>query len=75
MLSVTPNIKDRPDVRARRIKKLEAEKRKYKKTIEKSESLIKVWTNPEKELTWERARSITNCYDHLSGCFSFGQVS
>ena len=61
--------KDRPDVRMRRIKKLEAEKRKYIRTIEKSESLIKIWTKPEKELTWERARSIANYYNHISSCF------
>ena len=61
--------KDRPDVRFRRIKKLEAEKRKYERTIKKSKTLIEFWTNPEKELTWERARYIANYHDHISACF------
>lgn len=63
------NYKDRPDVRIRRIKNLEAEKRKFTRFIKKSEACIKLWTNPDKELTWERARDIANYYDHISGCF------
>ena len=61
--------KDQPDVRARRVKKLEAERRKYEKVIEKSKALIKAWTNPEKDLTWERARKIANYYDHIRTSF------
>ena len=61
--------KDAPGVRAGRVKKLEAEKRKYSKTIEKSKALIEMWTNPEKDLTWERARKIANYYDHIRTCF------
>lgn len=38
--------KERPDVRARRIKKLESERRKVAKHVERSEMLVKLWLNP-----------------------------
>jgi hypothetical protein len=41
--------KERPDVRARRIKKLEAEKRKYEKYISEAEAHIKLWSSPRLE--------------------------
>jgi hypothetical protein len=41
--------KDRPEVRARRIKKLEAEGRKYQKYINEAEGYLKAWTKAETE--------------------------
>jgi len=70
--------KQKPDVRARRIKKLEAEQRKYKKYNKESEQIIEMWTNPVKffkdkentELTLARAKTIANYFDHLSVYFT-----
>lgn len=53
--------KERPDVRARRIKKLEAEQRKKERTKAESERLFKAWSNPG--LTMEDAAKIANL-DH-----------
>ncbi len=50
--------KEQPDVRHRRIKGLEADKRKREKTVKRSQGLIKVWTNPDKALTLARASAI-----------------
>lgn len=55
--------KEQPDVRHRRIKGLEADKRKREKTVSRAQGLIKIWTNPEKELTLERALAIASA-DH-----------
>lgn len=53
--------KERPDVRARRIKKLESEQRKIAKDLRNLEALLKFWeSNP----TREKAISVCNCYDH-----------
>lgn len=38
--------KERPDVRARRIKTIEADKRKQERIIKESELLLKAWRNP-----------------------------
>lgn len=38
--------KERPDVRARRIKTLESERRKIAKNVERSETLLKAWEDP-----------------------------
>jgi len=62
------NYKDRVDVRARRVKKLAAEQRKYNKRIEEAELFNKLWLS-NKELTYKRARAIANS-DHVSGCYS-----
>lgn len=62
------NYKDRVDVRARRVKGLEAEKRKYEREIAKSQKFLEAWNNSEKELTLNRALGITN-YDSLWKCF------
>ena len=63
--------KERPDVRARRIKKLEADKRRQERSKAEAEKWLRLWTNPEKELTLERAVQIANvCYlyvDHTDG--------
>ena len=53
--------KERPDVRARRIKKLEAEQRKKQRTKTESERFIKAWSKPG--LTMQEAANIAN-YDH-----------
>jgi len=50
--------KERPDVRARRIKKLEAEQRKRERTKSESEGFIKAWSKPG--LTMEMAAKIAN---------------
>ena len=50
--------KERPDVRARRIKKLEAEKRKQGRNKGDAEKLLKLWNSEEKELDFTRAKNI-----------------
>lgn len=53
--------KERPDVRARRIRKLEAEERKKQRTKSESERLVTAWSKPG--LTMEDAAKIAN-HDH-----------
>ncbi len=69
--------KERPDVRARRIKKIEAAKRKEEKNIKEAEKHLKHWENVDNDslikavnketgesiTTWERARIIANYFD------------
>ncbi len=50
--------KERPDVRARRIKKLEAEQRKKERTKAESERFLKAWIKPG--LTMEEAAKIAS---------------
>lgn len=50
--------KERPDVRARRIKGLEAEQRKHERTVATSERFLKLWSLPA--LTQEQAERIAN---------------
>ncbi len=57
----TAKYKERPDVRARRIKKLEAEQRKKARTKAESEKLIKAWSKPS--LTMPEASKIASL-DH-----------
>lgn len=59
--------KERPDVRYRRIKKIEADLRKSEKTIAKSEKYLKMWRAETLDL--KMARLISN-YDHITACFS-----
>lgn len=54
--------KERPDVRARRIKKLEAEERGYQRTLKRSEQMARLWARPG--LTLETALKIAN---HIGG--------
>lgn len=61
--------KDRPDVRARRIKKLEAAERKANKERQKSHDFLKMWGKVEGEKAEERALYISN-FDHVSHCFT-----
>lgn len=66
--------KERPDVRARRIKKIEAEKRSRERDKAQAEATLKVWTNPEKELTYARAVALANsssCW--FSRCYPLAQ--
>jgi hypothetical protein len=69
--------KERPDVRARRIKGLEADKRSHERDIERAETFIKLWSksldwDPEiQRLTREQARAIANYDRACSGmCFT-----
>ena len=52
--------KELPGVRARRIKTIEADKRKHERTKAESEQLISTWENDGNPLTHERARTIAN---------------
>ncbi len=54
----TAKYKERPDVRTRRIRKLEAEQRKMERTKSKSERRIKAWRKPG--LTMEMAANIAS---------------
>ena len=49
--------KERPDVRARRIKTIEADKRKQERTIAEAEGYLAAWAKP---LTMEQAKAIAN---------------
>ncbi|MGD9661517.1 MAG: DUF3560 domain-containing protein [Porticoccaceae bacterium] len=73
---------ERPDVRARRIKKLEAEKRKQERGKKQSETIVKLWDNDaaaikhkdSSEMTFlDRALHITNLYDHTHFCFPLSE--
>lgn len=55
--------KERPEVRHRRIKSLTADLRRKQKTIAEAQSALRLWNNPEKEMTRERAMAISN-YGH-----------
>ena len=55
--------KERPDVRARRIKGLESDLRKQVKQIKQAEDFTRLWTR--EGLTPERAKAIAN-YDHIN---------
>lgn len=58
--------KERPDVRHRRIKKLEAEQRKCQRELDKSTVFLAKWR--KENLTFEEAIALANI-DHLSACF------
>ncbi|EIH2744615.1 DUF3560 domain-containing protein [Salmonella enterica] len=59
--------KERPDVRYRRIKKIEADLRKSEKTISQSEKYLTMWRAQTLDL--KMALLISN-YDHISACFT-----
>jgi len=59
--------KERPDVRARRIKGLEADKRKQERNIADAQKFLTVWR--KEGLTRERALAISN-YDHITVYFT-----
>ena len=52
--------RERPDVIARRIKKVEAERRVIMKNFERSKKFLALWNDATKELTIERATAIAN---------------
>jgi predicted RNA methylase len=54
--------KERPDVRARRIKGLEADQRKQQKEKAALEKLLKFWQ--QESITQERAEVVCNYFDH-----------
>lgn len=59
--------KERPDVRARRIKTIEADKRKQERIRDEKATLLKLWTNLEKigdNRRYEVAVEIANRIDH-----------
>lgn len=58
--------KELPAVRARRIKGLEADKRKQERNLQEAQKFLDLWS--KEGLTFERAKSIAN-YDHISKCF------
>jgi phospholipid N-methyltransferase len=71
--------KERADVRARRIKGLEADKRKAEKEMEQSTKFIKLWSQLDDAEKWktkgggilsmiERAKYVAN-FDNISKCF------
>lgn len=71
--------KERPDVRARRIKKIEADRRKAERNLKDAEKFLKLWSqieNPDimkhrdgtPSTVMERAKAIANC-DHVSASF------
>jgi protein-L-isoaspartate O-methyltransferase len=64
--------KELPSVRARRIKKIEADRRREERAKAEAEKLTRLWTNPEKELTPERAAAIAN-HDHIHCSFSLAE--
>jgi hypothetical protein len=55
--------KELPNVRARRIKGLEADKRKQEKHVKEYEKLLKFWSL--EEITREQALKVSNYFDHL----------
>jgi hypothetical protein len=61
--------KERPDVRARRIKTIEADKRKQERTKAQAEKFLKLWSTKP---TMENAIKIAN-YDHISHCFTLAE--
>jgi len=54
--------KERPDVRARRIRGLEAEQRKQEKEKAAAEKLLRFWSQPE--ISLEKAKVVANLIDH-----------
>ncbi|WP_374439171.1 DUF3560 domain-containing protein, partial [Inhella sp.] len=64
------DYKARPDVRARRIKGLEAELRKAQKEVQTAQTHLNAWRKPG--LTIERAQSLAN-YLHYSWEFTLAQ--
>ena len=77
---------ERPDVRARRIKKIEADRRKVERTKAAAEKRLKLWSpewleNPDNlkrkdgapTTILERAVFIANQLDHFSKCFTLAE--
>jgi protein-L-isoaspartate O-methyltransferase len=62
--------KEIPAVRARRIKKLEAERRSIQRDTEKSQAALDMWA--QDPITLERAKLICN-HNHYSACFKLAE--
>src|SRR5580692_9663029 len=62
--------KELPAVRARRIKGIEADKRKREREKTEATRFVKYWQ--AEGLTFERAKQIAN-YDHISHCFTLAE--
>ncbi len=62
--------KERADVRARRIKKIEAELRKQLRVIDEHQERLTLWQR--EGLTHERALAIAN-YEHIHRCFTLAE--
>lgn len=60
--------KERPEVRHRRIKGIEADKRRQERSITEAQRFIAAWSASDRNLTREHARAIANC-DHISRSF------
>jgi phospholipid N-methyltransferase len=61
---------EKPAVRARRIKKLEAELRGFRRDTDKAETALKLWA--VEPLTLARAKAITNV-NHYHACFTLAE--
>jgi hypothetical protein len=59
--------KERPDVRARRIKRIEADKRKNERTMKEAQGFLNIWLHPS-ILDRNRALYVAN-YSHSYFCF------
>ena len=62
--------KELPTVRARRIKTIEADKRKQERIKAEAEKWLRMWTSPS--LTLEQARAVAN-YSHMPACRTEGR--
>lgn len=58
--------KERPDVRWRRIKKIEADLRKAEKTIAQSQKYLTMWRAESLDLNMAK---LISSHDHISACF------
>ncbi len=59
--------KERPDVRYRRIKKIEADLRKVEKTLAQSQKYLTMWRAETLDLNMAR---LVSSHDHISACFT-----
>jgi hypothetical protein len=62
--------KERTDVRLRRIKKIEAMKRKEEKEVSQSKNFLLAWNDDSKELTLKRALALSGFYSCGGGIYS-----
>ncbi|MGR3755321.1 DUF3560 domain-containing protein [Edwardsiella anguillarum] len=59
--------KERPDVRYRRIKKIEADLRKVEKTLDQAKKYMTMWRANTLDLNMAR---LVSSHDHISACFT-----
>lgn len=65
--------RERPDVIARRVKKIEAERRAIMRDFNKSKMFLSAWKDETQELTLERAIKIANHDGYQSFCFTLAE--